>query len=194
MEYNKKEILNLLSSWLDEELFTHSLRVRDMAKEMAERFGVNIEKAALAGLLHDYGKGVKEIDIISEAKKLSVPVNYIEESDPYLLHAPVGAKLISSQLEIDDTDIINAVSRHTVGEPSMSKLDMIIYIADMIEPARTFPGLEEIRDFDGKRLIEVFELAYAHTLHHLVRRRKLIHPKSFEVWNWIRLSRTKEEH
>ncbi len=194
MRYSKEEILDLLANWLDEEFFTHSLRVRDMAKGMAEKFGVDTEKAALAGLLHDYGKGIKEIDIISEAKKLNIPVGYIEESDPYLLHAPVGAELISSQLGIDDSNIINAVSRHTVGEPSMSKLDMIVYIADMVEPARTFSGLEKIRDFDGKRLIEVFELAYTHTLCHLVRRKKLIHPKTFEVWNWIQLVRIEEGH
>jgi len=193
LKYGEEEILNLLSNWLSEKLFAHSLRVRETAKAMAERFGVNTEKAALAGLLHDYGKGIKEAEMLSEARKLGISINCVEERDPYLLHAPVGAKLISLSLKIKDHEIINAVSRHTVGEPSMSKLDMIIYIADMIEPARSFPGLEKIRDLAGENLMESFELAYAHTLTYLVNKRKFIHPKSFEVWNWIQLSKAKEE-
>ncbi|MDO8886152.1 bis(5'-nucleosyl)-tetraphosphatase (symmetrical) YqeK [Candidatus Oleimmundimicrobium sp.] len=192
MRYSEEKILNLLSEWLDEKLFAHSLRVRNTAKEMAQKFGVDVKKAALAGLLHDYGKGIKKTDIIFEAKKLGLSINSAEEYDPYLLHAPVGARLIFSQLGIKDTDVMQAVSRHTVGEPFMSKLDMIVYIADMIEPTRSFPGLEEIRNLEGKQLIEVFELAYAHTLHYLIRNKKLIHPKSFEVWNWIQLSKEKE--
>lgn len=35
---------------------THCLGVERAAMELAQRFGVDVEKASLAGLLHDYAK------------------------------------------------------------------------------------------------------------------------------------------
>jgi len=192
LSHSEPKILNLLADWFDKELFAHSLRVRDVAKEMAKHFKVDVEKASLAGLLHDFGRGIREADMLSEAKKLNIPVNYVEKINPCLLHAPLGGKLVVSRLGIKDVDTINAISRHTVGEPQMSDLDMVVYIADMIEPARSFSDLEKIRDFGHKRLLEVFELAYVCTLYHLLKWKKFIHPKSFEVWNWIQSSKIEE--
>ncbi len=52
------------------------------------------------------------------------------------------------------TEIIDAVRYHTTGRYGMSLLEKIIYIADAIEPGRTYPGVDEIRkladtDIDG---------------------------------------------
>ena len=46
---------------------------------------------------------------------------------------------------IDDADIVNAVSFHTTGRAGMSKLEKIIFLADAIEPLRQYPAVQDIR-------------------------------------------------
>ena len=45
-----------MAELLPEKRLTHCLGVESAAIELAERFGVDAEKAGLAGLLHDYAK------------------------------------------------------------------------------------------------------------------------------------------
>ena len=47
-----------MAELLPEKRLTHCLGVERAAIELAERFGVDAEKAGLAGLLHDYAKKV----------------------------------------------------------------------------------------------------------------------------------------
>lgn len=46
---------------------------------------------------------------------------------------------------ISDPDILNAITYHTTGRPQMSRLEKIIYLADFIEPSRTFRDVELVR-------------------------------------------------
>ncbi len=66
---------------------------------------------------------------------------------------------------------MQAVARHTVGAPDMTDLDMVVYLADMIEPAATYPGVDELREAvgDGLALRELFALGYQLSVMHLVR-------------------------
>ena len=66
----------------------------------------------------------------------------------------------------------------------MTELDQVVYIADMIEPTRDYPGIEELRDAVGEAsLAELFALGYQQGFMHLVRERRRIHPDTLDVWN-----------
>ena len=65
---------------------------------------------------------------------------------PEILHGPVGAWIAENEFHITNEDILNAIRYHTTGRANMSKLEKIIYIADMIEPNRKFDGVEELRE------------------------------------------------
>ena len=70
----------------------------------------------------------------------------LEKSNPFLLHAKVGAWLAKKQYGISDLDILNAIQNHTTGRPGMSLLEKIVFIADYMEPGRNHaPNLDEIR-------------------------------------------------
>ena len=57
---------------------------------------------------------------------------------------------------VSDEEILSAIRWHTTGKPEMSMLDIIIYMADYIEPNRDkAPNLKEIR----KLCFENIELA-----------------------------------
>lgn len=163
----------------------HSVRVSKAAVELAERFGVDARKAEIAGLLHDYARGIPKGELPRSAAELGIEVDDVARQFPYLLHAEVGARLAASELGIEDEDVLEAIANHTVGRPRMSNLEKIVYLADMIEPERAFKGVEELRRVAASDLDVAFRLGYAQSFAHLVEAGKLIHPRTVEVWNWL---------
>ena len=91
--------------------------------------------------------------------------------------------MIREELEIHDPEILTAVKYHTTGHAGMEKLTKIIYLADMIEPRRDFPGVEELREAARKDLDLAVHLAAAHTLDYILKHHKPMHPDSVGVYN-----------
>lgn len=183
MEYEIEHIKKKLKDRLTTVHYEHCVRTAEAAARMARAFRIDERQAYLAGLLHDYARSMSAEQLISEAKKLGFRVNAVEAAFPYLLHARIGARLIELDLDIKDKEIISAIENHTIGSTSMTKLDKIIYVADMIEPGRRYEGLDALRRISLEDLDEVFERAYIHSLGYLIRSKKLIHPLTIEVWN-----------
>lgn len=188
MGHSIESIKAVLKNRLASHHYEHSLRTAEAAEKMAVNFGVDREKAYLAGLLHDYAKSMSDAELVSESKRLNIDMNQVELAFPYLLHAKVGARLVELDLSIDDEEVISSIEHHTTGSPAMTKLDKIIYVADMIEPGRPYKGLDHLRRIALSDLDEVFKEAYVHSLEYLIRSKKLIHPMTVEVWNKIILS------
>ena len=63
-----------------------------------------------------------------------------------LWHAPVGAIIARNEFGIADEDILNAIRYHTTGRTNMSLLEKLLYVSDMIEPGRDFPGVDALRE------------------------------------------------
>jgi predicted HD superfamily hydrolase involved in NAD metabolism len=150
-----------------------------MAVELAERFGVDVTAAELAGLLHDYARDEDPAGLVAAAEALAVPVMPIEREHPNLLHARVGAAMVRRDLPGLGEAVLSAIEVHTVGGMPMSDLDKVIYLADMIEPSRDFPGVEALRDAcETEALGECFRRAYGATMRHLKERGRPVHPIS----------------
>ena len=107
-----------------------------------------------------------------------------ELAHPHLLHARTGAAGLRGALPGVPDEVVAAVSHHTVGALDMTPLDMVVYLADMIEPNRDYPGVVALRDAVGSvSLEELFALGYQQSLLHLVTARKCMHPDTVKVWN-----------
>ncbi len=183
MGYDIELLKEKLKERLASQHYKHSVRTAEAAARMARAFGVDEEKAYLAGLLHDYSRSTSAGQLVSEAERLGFEINPVEAAFPYLLHAKVGARLVELDLNIKDKEIIEAIENHTIGSTLMSKLDKIIYVADMIEPGRPHEGLDVLRRIALEDLDEVFEKAYVHSFEYLIRSKQLIHPLTVEIWN-----------
>jgi len=126
--------------------YMHSTGVEEVAMDLAAINGYDIEKAALAGILHDCAKYLTEEELLEECARYSLPVTATEKKCPFLLHAKVGALYARIKYGIDDEEILNAIRYHTTGRPDMSLLEKIIFTADYIEPYREpLPRIDEIR-------------------------------------------------
>lgn len=126
--------------------YEHSIGVSYTAMALAMRYGCSLEKAEIAGLLHDCAKHFEDSEIIDKCRKHKIPLTEDELKAPAVLHATYGAWLAEYRYGIKDEEIISAIRWHTTGKEDMTLLEKIIYIADYIEPRRyKAEDLDEMR-------------------------------------------------
>lgn len=148
----KKKIIEYIEKNMTEKRRIHTYAVAEEAKKLARRYGEDVEKAELAALFHDFFRGVSEPALNCYVRQLGLDPVYLNNAN--LAHGKIAAILMERDYHIKDRDIINAVSYHTTGRADMSELEKIIYLADAIEPNRSYPGVEEIRELAFKNLDE----------------------------------------
>jgi len=181
-----EDALALVRDTLSSKAVRHCQRVADSAAALATTYKVDVSEARLAGLLHDLDRERPGADLLAEARAAGLALCDVDVANPHLLHARIGAIDAARALPGLDDEIVSAIARHTLGAPHMSDLDMVVFIADMIETHRDYAGVEELRAAVGRvGLFALFAQAYSHSVHHLVDAGKLIHPQTVAVWNWI---------
>ena len=170
--------------------FAHSIGVANTAVTLAKKFGVDENKAYVAGLLHDCAREFENDELPAQAEIRGIEVGEIERALPLLLHAYIGAKMISEVYGVDDDEISQAIYRHTVGAPNMTPLDKIIYFADMIEPNRNYPGVENLRALvENNSLDEILLTALSESIIFVVQKNSLVHPSTVAARNFLLLNR-----
>lgn len=145
-KFDLQKIEKKLKKYLDEDRLWHTLGVMHTAASLAMVYNVDIEKAQLAGLLHDCAKCIPTKKKLKLCKENNIPVSDFEKEHPVLLHAKVGAYIAAEKYGVKDLEVLRAIAWHTTGTENMTDLEKIIYISDYIEPARNkAPRLPEIR-------------------------------------------------
>jgi len=162
---------------LDKERFEHTLGVMYTSAALAMRYGADLEKALVAGLLHDCAKCISSDKKIKLCEKYNIAISESEKKNPGLLHAKLGAYLAKSKYEIEDQEIIDAIAYHTTGRPNMTLLDKIVYIADYLEPNRCeAPNLPEVRALAFVDLEECLYVILRDSLAYLQTKSEVIDP------------------
>ena len=114
--------------------FLHTKRVAEFAVSVCNLFGADCQKAFLAAVLHDIAKNSQgEFE------------NLFTDMPKSVKHAFYGAHILQSELNITDTEIIDAVRYHTTARVGMTALDKLIYVCDMLEPGRKHRGNVKLR-------------------------------------------------
>ena len=147
---NTDSIKTYIEKNFSEKRKVHTEGVRQTAIALAKKYGGDVEKAEVAALFHDMFRGVSEDVLNYYVKHLELDSKYLNNCN--LAHGKIAAILMQRDFDVDDEDIINAVSFHTTGRPGMSLLEKIIYIADAVEPNRRYPGVDELRKVVDKDL------------------------------------------
>ena len=134
--YNLLKIQKKVKKELDDERYRHTLGVMYMAAALSMRYGEDLMKAQVAGLLHDCAKCIPNDRKIKMCVRYGIEITDTERNAPSLLHSKLGAYLARHEYGIEDEDILGAIRWHTTGKPAMSLLEKIIFISDYIEPMR----------------------------------------------------------
>lgn len=167
--------------------FKHIEGVADTAAALAEIYGVDIAKARLAGLLHDWDKAYSDDEArarIAELGMLDEVNPYVAENMPEVLHGPTAARALSMQFPEIPSDVIKAIKNHTTASTDPDDLEKVIYVADAIEPSRKFADAPALRDMVGKvSLDELFFEVYKFWTMVLIRQSRVLHPDTITIWN-----------
>ena len=171
-----------MAELLPEKRLTHCLGVERAAIELAQRFGVDTEKAGLAGLLHDYAKKLSDQEFLELIDRYQLDSD-LKNWGNNVWHGMVGIYKIQEDLDLHDSEILRAIEIHTVGAGQMTYLDKIIYVADYIEHNRVFPGVDVAREIASLSLDKAVAYETARTVEHLAHQGFPIYPQTLETYN-----------
>lgn len=180
----KENILKFIEKHLKESRKQHTFAVRKEAIKLARLYGEDEEKAEIAALCHDLFKCFSMNEINSFIKKYGIGNKYLNNIN--LAHGKLAAFYAKKYLNIRDKDIINAISFHTTGRAAMSRLEKIIYLADAIEPNRTYSGVEEIREKSKEDLDEAMLMTLESSIEMLKRLGREIDSDSIKALNFMK--------
>ncbi|MDC7287898.1 bis(5'-nucleosyl)-tetraphosphatase (symmetrical) YqeK [Blautia schinkii] len=167
-EYDFLKMEKKLSKYLDEERFAHTMGVMYTCAALAMAHGYDLKDAQAAGLLHDCAKCIPNKKKLKMCSQHKIAVTEFEEQHPFLLHAKLGAYLARAKYDINNEEILAAITYHTTGRREMGILEKIVYIADYIEPMRDkAQNLAKIRELAFRDLDECMYEILKDTLDYL---------------------------
>lgn len=182
---NLEQYKEWLKANLNEERYEHSIGTAECAKELAEKFGLDSEKAYFCGLIHDCAKCFPN----DELKNVICCCEDLcdgELANPKTYHAPAGAILAKNEFNVCDEEILSAVRWHTLGKLDMTDFEKIIFLADKIE-SRTRPVelIEPIKAVLGEEngLNKALLICYKNTIKSLVDRNLKICMTTIDIYN-----------
>ena len=166
--------------------FAHSISVGHCAETLAQAYGADMLSARVAGILHDWEKLLPDAETIELAERFRIQTEAPYQKIVGLLHGPLAAKTLPAIYPWLSEQILSAIQKHTTGDRQMSKLDKILYVADLIEPLRpNFTSVEEARNvyLHGGSLDELYETAFCSVMMYVISSRSYLYPNSIALYN-----------
>ncbi|KAF0091526.1 MAG: metal dependent phosphohydrolase [Fusobacteria bacterium] len=182
-----KEYEKLLSEMkISDKRKSHIVGCVEMSFALAQRYDLDPYKAVLAAKFHDYFREVDISEIIELAKNLNVTISDFELRFPRVLHGKVAATYFSANGYIEDSEILEAIEHHTLGEAGVGNLSKLLFIVDAIEKFRIYDGVEALRtEIEGKSLDEAYILVLKRTIIDMIRKNKILAPATIGAYNYM---------
>ncbi|MBQ3823852.1 MAG: nicotinate (nicotinamide) nucleotide adenylyltransferase [Clostridia bacterium] len=178
-----KAIKKELSSSLSARRYYHSLGVMNTAGELAARYGADVEKARLAGLIHDCTKEYTREEHMAVIKRENIIIPDDEIGVDKLLHSHTGAAEARRRFGIEDEEILDAIRCHTAGKANMTLFEKILFIADFIDPSREYRGVENLRKTAFRDIDAAMLECTSYSVKDLAARRKTIALNTVYAYN-----------
>ena len=180
-------IKDKLSTQLPKKRYEHSVGVSYISSALAMRYGADIYKAELAGILHDCAKAYSNKELIILCKEAGIELLEDELKSPSILHAIYGKHLAKKAYLMEDEEVLSAIRWHTTGKADMSLLDKIVYIADYIEPNRKkLEKLDSIRRLAFEDIDKALYEIVKSTIEYLDKENMYVNSMSLACYNWLK--------
>lgn len=141
----------------------HSVRVAMLAAKRAGELCLSEKQALQACLLHDCAKNLALDDPLLQG---FIPPKDCPSS---VLHQYAGEYVARTQLGVTDEEVLSAIACHTSGKENMSVLDKLVFLADLVEEERSYPGVERLRKLFWEDLDACLLAALEDTVEYLTR-------------------------
>ena len=179
-----EEAKQIVKPRLGHKRWTHTKNVKNMAVQLARRWGADPEKAALAALLHDSAKELpKEVQLQIFADNAIIAEN-APARPAAIWHGIAAAILAQTQWGVTDSEILSAIRCHTTGKPEMSLLDKILYLADMTSAERDWAGVEELRKLEMEDLDKALCVALKQSIDFVKEKGGELDPESVAAYEY----------
>ncbi len=189
----REEMRAAIRPLMSEERYLHSLGVEREAERLARRWGEDPEKAAVAGILHDCCKEMPLPEALQIVGQSAIIPDIDFREQPQLIHGYAAAELLG-RFGVRDREIEDAVRYHTTGRTGMSRLEKIVYLADLTEEGRHYPDVAEMRRLADASLDEAMLYALSYTIGKLARRRRTICRDSWQAYNeYVKICKEEKE-
>src|SRR5690606_30619018 len=159
----------------------HMARVAELMDEWAGHLGLPAAERVrwrAAAWLHD---ALRDAD--PEGLRETLPERYRQLPDP-VLHGPAVAVRLEAE-GVDDPALLAAVAWHTLGSATLDRMGRALYLADFLEPGRSFAPVW--RAALSARMPEAMDAILrevaAARLEHAVRAGRPLHPETVGFWN-----------
>ncbi len=175
-----------LKETLSERRYEHSIGVMEMAGELAKIYGVDIETAKIAGLLHDNAKEIPDDKMLKYVEENNIKINEFEKNNIKILHGKIGADIAKKKYGISE-QIQKAIEYHTTTNPNMDTLAKIVYVSDKVELTRKSEkyDIESERKLAKIDLDKTLLLIINNTTKYLIDNNKMIALETIETRNKI---------
>lgn len=173
-----------LPAWacVTEKRRAHIERVTMLLERWAHEMAVGADDARSwrdAGLLHDALRDAPE-----ERLRALVPR---ADFTPEMLHGPAAAEMLEREGE-QRAPVLDAIRWHTVGSASWKRLGRALFMADFLEPGRSFARAD--RAYLATHVADDFDATFRQVLRmridHALREGHTLFPETVALWNRVR--------
>jgi nicotinate-nucleotide adenylyltransferase len=182
-----EEIFEYLSLHLNPKRLEHSYNVANLAGLLAEKNGVSVLKAWLAGLLHDCAKSMTDEELVKFFKNRKKTFKYFKEISvnyPHLLHSFAGEIIAKERFKIKEESVLKAIKNHTLGRKNMSILERLIFVSDSISHDRKWKHAGALRELAKEDLNKAFFEVLVQKIAYVIRISGWLCPQTLDTWNW----------
>lgn len=201
---NDSEILAALP--ISGKRLSHTVAVAKECDDLAELFRLSdedAEKLHLAALLHDCTKEKKGREQTALCDEFGIPYTEDDLRSPKVFHAITGAAVAARDHGAPE-DVCSMIRWHTTGSTCMTLCERLLYLADYIEPTRTWDDCVTLRKvfYDRVRkgktplpdiLLDTLILSFDMTLRCLLEDGACIHPATVAARNALLAERENKE-
>ena len=151
MELN--QIQEYIKNRLSEKRYYHSICVMERSRELAIKFGADVEVAEKIGIAHDVAKEMTEEEKLKYVKENNIEIDDTEKENTGLLHAKIGKDISIKEFGFNES-MGQAIANHTTGNKDMDIYSKILFIADRTSKDRKFEDLEYLNQLVDKGIDE----------------------------------------
>lgn len=164
--------------------YRHSVAVQKRAAHLAQLYGADWYRAAVAGLLHDICHDLDRDAQLNYMRAHDILCDTATMENPPIWHAITGACFAREALGIRDEEILSAIRYHTTGRAEMTQLEKVVYVADLTSEDRTFPDIAYVRALSERSLEQALFYSLRHTMKKLIRNGKPLVRDAWEAYNY----------
>lgn len=138
-----------ITPYLKEKRYRHTLAVEDEAARIgAVYLPHKIGKLRIAALLHDITKRASFEKQLQYCEEFGIMVSAQDIASPKVFHAMTAEAVARRDFaDFVDEEVLSGIRWHTTGCDKMSLFSAIVYLADYIEPSRTFEDCVALREY-----------------------------------------------